>query len=104
MEIYERQIDKLIKNMDDLNISNEEKISYLKTYSLYLKEKQVEIENNFILGTFISSIGLGTMINISNPYLSTLLFGSGIILSLYKAKELNDDITLNDLKEYKRSR
>ena len=104
MDIYERQIDKLIKNMDDLNISNEEKITYLKTYSLYLKEKQDEVENNFILGTFISSIGLGTMINISNPYVSILLFGSGIMLSLYKAKELNDDITLNDLKEYKRSR
>lgn len=109
MEIYERQIDRLIKDMDDLNISNEDKINYLKLYSIFLKEKQSEIENNFILGTFISSMGLGTMMNLSNPYLSALLFGSGIILSLYKAKEFNNEITLNDLekindKQYKRSR
>lgn len=104
MDIYERQIDKIIKDMDKQNISNEDKITYLKNYSLYLKEKQGEVENNFILGTFISSIGLGTMINISNPYLSALLFGSGIILSLYKAKELNKEIPLDNLKEYKRSR
>lgn len=102
MEIYEEKIDKLLKDMEDLNISNEDKIKYLKLYSMFLKEKHSEIENNFILGTFISSIGLGTMIDSSNIYLSAILITSGILLSLYKAKELNKDITLEDLKQYKK--
>lgn len=104
MDIYDKKIDRLISDMDELNISTEDKINYLKLYSKVLKEKQSEIENNFIMGTFISSIGLGTMIDISNVYLSLLLFGSGIALSLYKAKQINNDITLEDLNEYKRSR
>jgi len=33
-----------------------------------------------------------------------LLFGTGIAISLYKAKEFDNDITLKDLNEYKRSR
>ncbi|MBE6159654.1 MAG: hypothetical protein E7157_01245 [Lactobacillales bacterium] len=104
MDIYDKKIDNLIKNMDDLNISDADKIKYLKLYSKILKEKQSEIENNFIIGTFISSLGLGTMLDISNIYLSILLFGTGIAISLYKAKEFDNDITLKDLNEYKRSR
>lgn len=104
MDIYENQVNKLLKSMDELNISNEDKINYLKIYSKILLEKKSEVENNFILGTFISSMGLGSLLNISNIYISSLLFTTGIILSLYKAKKLNEEITIKDIKEYKRSR
>ncbi len=103
MDIYERRVDDLLNELDKVNISNEEKIKYLKIYTKILIEKKAEIENNFILGTLISSIGLGTMIN-TNIYISSILFGSGIIISLYKAKKINEKITINDIKEYKRSR
>lgn len=104
MDIYEKEVNKLLKDMDELNISNEDKIIYLKLYSKMLMDKQAEVENNFILGTFISSIGLGSILNISNIYISSLLFTIGVILSLYKAKKLNEEITIKNIKEYKRSR
>lgn len=104
MDIYEKQINNFIEKIDKLEISNEEKINYLKIYSKVLNKRKDEIENNFIMGTFISSLGLGTMLNISNTYFSVVLIGSGIILSLYKAGKLNKNINIEEVKQYKRSR
>ena len=44
MDIYEKEVNKLLKDMDELNISNEDKIIYLKLYSKMLMDKQAEVE------------------------------------------------------------
>ena len=33
MDIYEKEVNKLLKSMDELNINNDDKIIYLKLYS-----------------------------------------------------------------------
>lgn len=85
MKEIEKTIDEIVDYMNEENISKEDQINILKKYTKFIYDSKESIENNFIIGTFMSSFGLGFMLNtidINNVYISSLLIISGLIISI----------------------
>lgn len=75
----DNEINNLLKIIENKN--REEQIKYLKAFSNLVIENHEKIENSFIVGTFISGVGLGLLLS-SDIYLSVGVIGTGVIISL----------------------
>ena len=96
MNNFNNEIDNFIIDMKDKKISKEKQIEYLKIYSKVLNEQREKIDNNFILGTFISGVGIGNLF--TSPYISTGAIALGITISIVGYAKNYPDVTLDDIK------
>ena len=100
MNNFNYEIDYFINSMKDKKISKEKQLEYLKIYSKLLNNQREKIDNSFILGTFISGIGIGSIFD--NPYLSIGMISTGVIISIAGYAKNYPDITIDDIKIMKK--
>lgn len=96
MNNFDNEIDDFINDMDKLKISKKNQIEYLKTYSKMLNHQREKIDNNFIIGTFISGVGVGNLF--TSPYLSTGVIALGITIGIVGYAKNYPDIKFDDVK------
>lgn len=96
MNNFNDEIDYFVDKLENENISNLKKLKYLKLYSKLLNEQREKIDNDFILGTFISGVGVGNIF--TSPYFSAGMITIGIAISIIGYAANYPDITLDDIK------
>ena len=96
MNNFNDEIDYFINKMNDKNITKDKQIKYLELYSKMLNEQREKIDNSFLLGTFISGLGVGNVF--SSPYLSIGIISTGVVISIIGYAKNYPDITLDDIK------
>mgnify|MGYP006873057767 CR=1 FL=1 len=84
MNSFDDEINEFIEGINKEEIPLEKQIENLKKYSKQLNDYYLELSDNLLFGTFISSAGLG--LGISDPYIGVSLIVAGMSVCVISSK------------------